>query len=142
MEQPSFALDRAIPSDVQYIEGIVAEVAAGCADFDFPRQLVSLNVRVALTEVLANAIMRGNREDIRKTVRILARVNREQCVVEVADEGRGFDYLTCLIDPTTPDRVQREDGRGLFLMHNLVDRVEQYNDDTGSNVVRITVRRP
>jgi serine/threonine-protein kinase RsbW len=133
-----FALDRAIPSDVQYIEGIVADVAAGCTGFGFPSQRVSLNVRVALTEALANAILRGNGEHSGKLVRIRARADSVSLVVEVADEGAGFDLAACTLDPTTPEHLEREDGRGLFLMRRLVDHVEQYVD--GGNVVRFTVR--
>ncbi|HYV97005.1 MAG TPA: ATP-binding protein [Gemmatimonadaceae bacterium] len=139
MPQSAFALERSIPSDVQYIEGIVAEVAAGCATFDFPSHLMSLNVPVALTEALANAILRGNGDDREKTVRIRVRVDDVQLVVEVVDEGKGFDLAACTRDPTTPDRLELEDGRGLFLMQRLVDRLEQYVD--GGNVVRFTVRR-
>jgi serine/threonine-protein kinase RsbW len=139
MAQSPFALDRAIPSDVQYIEGIVAEVAAGCADFDYPQRLLTLNVPVALTEALANAILRGNGECSDKVVRVRARVDDVALVVEVADEGAGFDLAACTRDPTTPERLQREDGRGLFLMRTLVDHMEQYID--GGNVVRFTVLR-
>lgn len=139
MGASSHALDLAIPSDVQYIEGIVAQVAAHCADFDFPPRLLALNVPVALTEALANAILRGNGEGSGKTVRVRARVDDAELVLEIADEGSGFDLQACTGDPTTPDHVLREDGRGLFLMHALADRVEQFVD--GGNVVRITVRR-
>jgi serine/threonine-protein kinase RsbW len=139
MAQSPFALDRAIPSDVQYIEGIVAEVAAGCAGFDYPSRVIRLNLPIALTEALANAILRGNGEDSRKFVRIRARVDHVEVVVEVGDEGTGFDMAACCIDPTTPDRLGDENGRGLFLMRRLVDHMEQYID--GGNVVRFTVRR-
>jgi serine/threonine-protein kinase RsbW len=61
-------------------------------------------------------------------------------VVEVADEGEGFDLDASLIDPTTPGNVDREDGRGLFLMRKLMDRVERIEAAHGS-VVRMTLRR-
>ena len=139
MPEPSYALDVAIPSDVQYIEGIVAQVAAHCADRQFPPHLLSLNVPVALTEALANAILRGNAQDRGKVVRVRALINDVELVIEVADEGTGFDLDACTLDPTLADRLEEEDGRGLFLMRRLADRVEQFVD--GGNVVRITVRR-
>ena len=42
-------------------------------------------------------------------------------------------------DPTTPANLQREDGRGLFLMRHLMDRVERFTD--GGNVVRLVLNR-
>jgi serine/threonine-protein kinase RsbW len=139
MGHVSIALDRAIPSDVQYIEGIVAEVTAGCADLGYSQRLVRLNVPVALTEALANAILRGNSDKREKVVRIRARGDHQELVVEVGDEGPGFDLAASMLDPTTPDHLEREDGRGLYLMRLLVDHIEQYVD--GGNIVRFTVRR-
>jgi anti-sigma regulatory factor (Ser/Thr protein kinase) len=73
-------------------------------------------------------------------VRITVRVDSSVLVIEVEDEGTGFDLDSCTIDPTTPDRLESEAGRGLFLMQKLMDSVERYSRDPG-NVVRLTLRR-
>jgi serine/threonine-protein kinase RsbW len=100
-----------------------------------------LNVPVALTEALSNAILRGNGEDPAKHVHVRAQVDARELVVEVGDEGKGFDLDSKFsIDPTAPDRLDREDGRGLFLMRKLMDRVERVDVARGS-VVRMTLRR-
>jgi serine/threonine-protein kinase RsbW len=138
MAEP-FALDLAIPSDVRYVEGIVAQVRARCEGHDFPRRTLTVNLPIALSEAIANAILRGNGERRDRLVRIRARLDAEALVVEITDEGDGFDLERCTLDPTTPDRIEEEDGRGLFLMRHLVDRVEQFID--GGNVVRLTVLR-
>ncbi len=39
-------------------------------------------------------------------------------------KARGSTSTECLIDPTTPENLDREDGRGLFLMRKLMDRVD------------------
>ena len=57
------ALDIRIPSDVQQIEGIVAQVVRRCREAHFNGRQLNLNVSVALTEALSNAILRGNGED-------------------------------------------------------------------------------
>lgn len=139
VERVRLAVELDIPSDVRYIEEIVAMVTGQCAQLAYaPRQL-ALNVPVALTEALSNAILRGNRERPDKHVRVRAEVDRERLVLEVADEGAGFDLKTSEIDPTSPENLMREDGRGLFLMRRLMDSVEQF-DDRG-NVIRMTLRR-
>ena len=56
------------------------------------------------------------------------------------DEGGGFDIDAKLIDPTTPENINREDGRGLFLMRKLMDRVERV-EAAGGSVVRMTLNR-
>ena len=104
-----------------------------------PRQ-VMLNVPVALTEALSNAILRGNADDPRKHVYVRVELDLARLVIEVTDEGAGFDMERCTLDPTTPERLEREDGRGLFLMRQLMDSVEQLSGRPG-NVVRLTLRR-
>ena len=111
-----------------------------CEAMQFAAQQLMLNVPVALTEALSNAILYGNAEDPGKRVRVNARVDRVRLVVEVIDEGVGFDITRCTLDPTTPDRLESEDGRGLYLMQKLMDRVEQLPGRPG-NVVRLTLRR-
>jgi serine/threonine-protein kinase RsbW len=134
-------IDLRIPSDVREIEGVVELVRRECEIMRFgPRQLM-LNVPVALTEALSNAILRGNADDPLKHVTIHARIDGATLVVEVTDEGVGFDLDECVIDPTTPDRLESEDGRGLFLMRKLMDSVERFAGMPAGNVVRLTLRR-
>jgi serine/threonine-protein kinase RsbW len=129
-----------IPSDVQYIEKVVEQVQRACALMHFGARQLMLNLPVALTEALSNAILRGNLDDPAKHVRVIARVDPAQLIVEVEDEGPGFDLELCTIDPTIPGNVEREDGRGLFLMRQLMDRVERFNGARG-NTVRLTMIR-
>jgi serine/threonine-protein kinase RsbW len=129
-----------IPSDVRLIERVVELVRRECEEMDYAHRQITLNVPVALTEALSNAILRGNLDDPSKHVHVRAEVDTVRLIVEVADEGAGFDLDASVIDPTTPGNVEREDGRGLFLMQKLMDRVELVEGSRGS-VVRMTLRR-
>lgn len=133
------AFDLSIPSDVQYIEGVVELARQRCRELKFPAQKCSLNVPVALSEALSNAILRGNDSQPNKQVRVRAIVDGGSLIFEVVDEGPGFDMVASNIDPTTPDNIGKEEGRGLFLMQSLMDRVENFVDD--GNTVRLTLRR-
>ena len=111
-----------IPSDVAYIEEAV-ELVARYLDTSFAdRRTVRFNLRVALAEALANAIVYGNAEDTTKRVGVRALFGRNAAHVEVTDEGRGFDYR-CQPDPTVPFARMQPRGRGLFLIRALVDEV-------------------
>jgi serine/threonine-protein kinase RsbW len=129
-----------IPSDVQYIEKVVELVQRECALMHFGARQLMLNLAVALTEALSNAILRGNNDDPAKHVHVTARVDPARLIIEVQDEGVGFDLDQCTLDPTTPGNVDREDGRGLFLMRQLMDRVERFDGGRG-NIVRLTLIR-
>ena len=132
-------LDVRIPSDVHYIEAIVEQVVRRCAAHAYPRRHLALNVPVALTEALSNAILRGNKDDTTRSVHVHADVDSSRLVLEVRDEGAGFDLEACTEDPTTTENLLREDGRGLYLMRRLMDHVERFSD--GGNVVRLILRR-
>jgi serine/threonine-protein kinase RsbW len=133
-------IELEIPNDVREIERVVELVRRECEVMQFGEHQLMLNVPVALTEALSNAILRGNQDDPGKRVRVHARVDRVTLVIEVTDEGTGFDIEECTIDPTTPDHLENEYGRGLFLMRKLMDRVERFAGHAG-NVVRLTLRR-
>jgi serine/threonine-protein kinase RsbW len=129
-----------IPSDVRFIERVVELVRRECERMGFGQRQITLNVPVALTEAVANAILRGNRDDPAKHVHVRAEVDSVRLVVEIADEGEGFDLESSLIDPTSAANIDREDGRGLFLMRKLMDTVERVDAPHGS-VVRMTLHR-
>jgi serine/threonine-protein kinase RsbW len=73
-------------------------------------------------------------------VHVRATFDGHDLILEVVDQGRGFDLDDCSsVDPTSPENLLREDGRGLFLMKRLMDRVERFTRD--GNVVRLTLHR-
>ncbi len=110
-----------------YIESVVELVRRECAELmAFSAAQIALNVPVALTEAISNAILRGNGDDPAKHVHVRAEVDtRAPRSSRWRDEGAGFDLDASLVDPTTPENLDREDGRGLFLMRKLMDRVER-----------------
>jgi serine/threonine-protein kinase RsbW len=51
---------------------------------------------------------------------------------KIKDQGKGFDYNN-LPDPTAPENILKENGRGIFLMRNLSDEVS-FNE-AGNEVI-------
>lgn len=140
MGRPHVALDVQIPSDVSYIEGVVELAAKRCRELQVPAKKCSLNLRVALTEALSNAILRGNGSSHEKVVRIRATVTDDAIVFDIVDQGPGFDLAKERSrDPTSPENLLSEEGRGIYLMSRLMDAVERTNE--GGNTVRLTLRR-
>jgi serine/threonine-protein kinase RsbW len=139
MGKTHVALDVEIPSDVSYIESVIELATKKCRELHLPPRKCSLNIPVALSEAISNAILRGNGEGNNKHVRVRAVVSDDAVVFDVVDEGDGFDLAAERPDPTDPRNIEREDGRGLYLMKSLMDHVERFQSD--GNVVRLTMRR-
>lgn len=139
MSEPRVVVDLDIPSDVDQIERVVSLVTDVCRDLRLPKRKYTLNVPVALSEALSNAIIRGNHEDPSKHVHVRATVSDAALVLDVSDDGAGFDMHTVDHDPTTAEHIEREEGRGIFLMQQLMDRVEQINGSR--HLLRLTLNR-
>ena len=91
------------------------------------------NVLIAVTEAVNNAIQHGNSLDDSLFVDVMvANKNGEFCFT-VKDQGDGFDY-TNLPDPTAPENLLKENGRGIFLMKSLSETVEYEEDGKSVNI--------
>ena len=126
-----------LPSDLALVEEAVDLVARHLEASFIDRHLIRFNLKVALTEALANAIYYGNVQDATKGVAIRVLFGRHAVHLEVTDEGGGFDYRF-MPDPTLPDTRLLSTGRGLFLIRNLVDEI-RFNS-TGNSICMILRR--
>jgi serine/threonine-protein kinase RsbW len=67
----------------------------------------------------------------------------QRLVVEVTDEGNGFDLAGLHQSPDDPDWFEREDGRGMFLMRSLMDVVEScMPGERRGHTLRLILHRP
>ena len=112
-----------LPNDLRVIERAVNYLIDRGQEIGFNQDRLRLNLRVGLTEALANAMLYGNSRDPRKRVRVDAQVAEGVLTIRVTDEGRGFDPAA-VSDPTLPRNRKRAGGRGIFLIRKLMDRVE------------------
>jgi serine/threonine-protein kinase RsbW len=80
------------------------------------------NVLIAVTEAVNNAIHHGNLDDPNKTVSINVKRGDDKLCFVISDAGKGFDFEN-LPDPTSPENIEKENGRGIFLMKSLADEV-------------------
>jgi serine/threonine-protein kinase RsbW len=95
------------------------------------------NIEMALHEALTNAVVHGSHEDPNKRVHVICRCSIDgEVSITVRDQGQGFDSRG-ITDPTTPENLLSPHGRGIYLMHTLMDEV---SFDEGGVVVRMRKR--
>ena len=116
-------LDFLIPSKLSRILGVNRLVSFLANEFGFPAEDSKVNLPLVMDEALSNAIVHGNRnrDDLKVHVRIYVSCHR--FFVQVEDEGEGFDTGSA-VDPREQANLHKPSGRGIYLMRELMDRVE------------------
>ena len=109
------------------VEKLVEDV---CDVFNVPEDYYG-NILVAVTEAVNNAIYHGNKANPTKKIDIQFRSKKDIISFVISDQGEGFDYSS-LPDPTDPQNLEKPNGRGVFLMKKLAEKVEF--DAKGSSV--------
>lgn len=77
---------------------------------------------IAVTEAVTNAIRHGNKSDKNKLVFIEVTVEENYLIIKVKDQGEGFEPSQ-IPDPTHPDNLLKDSGRGIYLMRIYVDEI-------------------
>ena len=90
------------------------------------------NILVSISEAMDNAIKHGNSFNSNKFVELSFELCEKEYEFTVIDQGSGFDFNN-IPDPTHPDNVEKINGRGVFIMVSLADKVAY--EQGGSKVV-------
>jgi serine/threonine-protein kinase RsbW len=100
------------------IQDVCEETEAGEENFG--------NILIAVTEAVNNAIFHGNLNNPEKLIHITCAGEKDELCFSVEDEGKGFNPAL-IPDPTTPENLEKPNGRGIFLMRSLADKVDFQN---------------
>lgn len=111
----------AIDSRVENIAVIEKMIDDICAEHGITEEHYG-NILIAITEGVNNAITHGNREKPEAKVTVEFITSNGKLTCKITDEGPGFDYEN-VPDPTSPENLEKPNGRGVFLMRHLADSV-------------------
>ncbi len=89
---------------------------------------------LAITEATTNAIIHGNKNNQLKMVRIYVYVDGSNLTVIIKDEGKGFDP-SIVPDPTDPENLLKDSGRGLYLMRVYMDGLTYNQTPDGTEAI-------
>ena len=117
-----------IPADPAAIPIVTDGVVEVLEERHWPEEDVQA-VELALQEALANAIRHGCGRDASKHVQCSVNWDEPgEVIIVVRDPGPGFDPRA-VADPLDPANALKPNGRGIFLINELMDRV-QFADGT------------
>ena len=121
-----------LPSDFASLVEVENLIDKVCADLGVQEDAYG-NVLIAVTEAVNNAIQHGNEENSTLFVDVAVGDKETEFCFRIKDEGIGFDFNS-LPDPTAPENLLKESGRGIFLMRNLADEVEFDGEGNSVNI--------
>ena len=91
---------------------------------------------LAVTEAVTNAIIHANKCDETKKVQMNVVKEGGKLTITIKDEGKGFDPSK-VPDPTSPENLLKDSGRGLYLMKIYTDELKYNVTPTGTETILI-----
>ena len=126
-----------IPADHKYVPTIRRAIQSISHNLGFSRD-VSEDIELSVDEAIANAIDHGSPQSKTNSVVVVCKVCDEKLMIEVRDEGPGFEPPQS--DGRSECELWSEHGRGLRLIYNLMDNVHIRKTPKGSRIRMVKER--
>jgi serine/threonine-protein kinase RsbW len=122
MTTDRIAVDIIVPNQTRYlclIGHIGENIARTLRNYSGDREKLAYDLNLVLTEAMAKAIKHANEGDPAKEVHIEISIIDQRLIIRVFDFGQGFDVKQF----KEPRHPLDEHGRGIFLMHTIMDEI-------------------
>lgn len=139
MPAKSNIIELHIPSVLGYEKVAMESSAAAAKIMGFHDSRIE-DLKTAVSEACTNAMEHGNRLKKDTMVLVTLKIKKKSLEVDVKDEGREFkqNIHTPQIENQI-DNCEDPRGWGMFLIKNLVDKVEFKKNARGGNVTRMVI---
>jgi serine/threonine-protein kinase RsbW len=117
-------VDTLLDSTLESVDAAEALVLKIAEDSGFEEEDLH-KIGMAVREAMVNAVVHGNRYNLKKKVHLGVTYAGDQLAVRIADEGEGFE-LSELPDPLAEENLLRQSGRGLLLIKAFVDEFDMH----------------
>jgi serine/threonine-protein kinase RsbW len=132
-------VDTAFESTLESVDAAEALALDVAEQAGFPEEDLH-KIGMAVREAMVNAVVHGNRYNLKKKVYFNLSSSQDELSVKIADEGEGFEESE-LPDPLSEENLLRQSGRGLLLIKAFVDGFEMRKAPPLGTEVRLLFRR-
>ena len=136
MSTDRIEVDIKVPNQTRYlclIGHIGENMAMALRHYGGDREKLAYELNLVLTEAMTNAIQHANEGDPNKEVHIEIVIVDQRLTIRVYDSGQGFD-IRKFTEPCPP---LDERGRGIYLIHSIMDEVA-YLPGNGGHVLTMS----
>lgn len=133
MAETNFHLEiESNPRNLITVEEFVNYFAIECG---IPEDKIS-GLLLSVTEATTNAIIHANKSNPEKIVTIDVTKDNSQVTIKIKDQGSGFDPNK-VPDPTEPENLLKDSGRGLYLMRIYMDELSYNITPSGTETILV-----
>lgn len=126
---------KSVRNNIKSIEELLLNINS---EFQLPQDEFN-KLMIAVSELVMNAIVHGNRLDEKKFVEVCIDYDDDTMNVKIRDEGGGFNTNE-LPDPTLDENLIKPLGRGLFIAKSLFENIELKKKEKGMEFI-LTVKK-
>lgn len=94
------------------------------------------SLALSFSEAISNSMKHGNQYNKDKNVIIDIYTDNNKLFISLKDEGQGFD-INAIPDPTKPENILKESGRGIHIMKNFLDDLVYNFSPDGTQVILV-----
>lgn len=94
------------------------------------------SLALSFSEAISNSMKHGNKYNTNKNVEIDVFTENDKLYISLKDEGEGFD-IESVPDPTKPENILKESGRGIHIMKNFLDELVYNFSPNGTQVILV-----
>jgi len=132
----NLAFKKIVPSDPNLIPSVDEFIFDKITSLNLKEDTLS-NLSLAASEALSNAMVHGNKLDPNKDVTVSIKISENKLILCIKDEGDGFDPNS-VPDPTKPENIMRDSGRGIHIMRSFIDQVS-YNFSSEGTELKLVI---
>lgn len=132
---PEKIFTKEFPSDPDLLPEIEEFVIGIAEELNLSKDKYN-NLALSVSEAASNSMVHGNKLDIEKKVHITVKVTDDIMEIIFKDEGKGFNINT-VPDPTKPENILKESGRGIHIMKNFLDDLKYNFTPTGTEAILV-----
>ena len=125
-----------IPSSLDYLPKVDEYVEGKLRKLRVDKNKLA-DIAISVTEAVTNAVVHGNKNDLKKKVFIKLKADFSRVEVTVEDQGNGFDPDS-IQSPIEEGNLLKDVGRGIFILKSLMDKVDFIIQPQKGTTVKMT----
>jgi serine/threonine-protein kinase RsbW len=125
-----------IPSSLDYLPKVDKYVERKLRKLGVDKDKLA-DIAISVTEAVTNAVVHGNKNDLKKKVAINLQADSSCVEITIEDEGNGFDP-EAVQNPTEEKNILKQVGRGIFILKSLMDKVDFITAPQKGTIVKMT----